>query len=76
MDDEGVYRVRFSALCPDDEKAAQAFYAQLRELGGMVVYGTYPGAVVIGITEDAAARVAAFSFVESVENVRATDSVA
>ncbi|WP_405138303.1 hypothetical protein [Nocardia sp. NBC_01388] len=73
MVDEGVYRVRFSPLCPAVTDA-ETFRVQLRALGGMVVYGTYPDPLVIGIAENAIDQVGALPFVESVESV--TDNYA
>ncbi|WP_327145950.1 hypothetical protein [Nocardia sp. NBC_01327] len=73
MADEGVYRVRFSPLLPATADA-EAFRGGLRALGGMVIYGTFPDPVVIGIAEDAIDRVGSLPFVESVESV--TDAYA
>ncbi|MFE3002930.1 hypothetical protein ACFXG4_49260 [Nocardia sp. NPDC059246] len=69
MEDEGVYRVRFSESCSATAAEAAKFHELLRALGGMVVYGAYPGPLVIGIAADAAGHVASFPFVESVVSV-------
>ncbi len=69
MVDEGVYRVRFCESCPATDDGATNFRRLLRELGGMVVYGAYPGPLVIDIAADAAGDVASLPFVESVVSV-------
>ncbi|MTE15704.1 hypothetical protein [Nocardia aurantiaca] len=69
MVDTGVYRVRFRESCPATDIGAANFRELLKALGGMVVYGAYPGPIVIGIAVDSAERVASFPFVESVVSV-------
>ncbi|MFE3228192.1 hypothetical protein [Nocardia sp. NPDC059228] len=75
MVDEGVYRVRFCESCTATTEEATKFHDLLRALGGMVVYGTYPGPLVIGIAVEAAEHVASFPFVESVVSVSDNSAV-
>ncbi|MGW4351100.1 hypothetical protein ACWELJ_03320 [Nocardia sp. NPDC004582] len=69
MVDDGVYRVRFRESCPSTTDEATNFHRLLRALGGMVVYGSHPGPLVIDIAADVAGQVTAFPFVESVVSV-------
>ncbi|MGX1805938.1 hypothetical protein ACWIGI_09495 [Nocardia sp. NPDC055321] len=66
MVDEGVYRVRFAPQCPAE---GEAFGERLRELGGMLVYGAYPGPVVVWLTAPAALELADLALVDSVDSV-------
>ncbi|WP_458689572.1 hypothetical protein [Nocardia tengchongensis] len=69
MVDDGVYRVQFRESYPATGDEATNFHQWLKALGGMVVYGAYPGPLVIDIAADAAGHVASFPFVESVVSV-------
>lgn len=66
MVDESVYRVQFVAGCPP---TGDAFDERLHELGGMLVYGAYPGPVVVSLTAPAAAELTESDLVDSVESV-------